>query len=616
VYRREVRPFSDKQIALLQNFAAQAVIAMENARLLTQTREALEQQTATAEVLQVINSSPGELAPVFDAMLDKALDLCGAAFGTLWSYDGEVFQATALSRVPKPYAEAASGFPVHPRPGTVLEKIAAGSASAQVLDAAAEEAYLDSSAQAVVELGGARTVAGVALRKDGALLGAITIYRQEVQPFSDKQIALLQNFAAQAVIAMENARLLGELRKRTRDLEESLEYQTATSGLLQVVSRSTFDLQPVLDTLVETAVRLCNADMAGLITRDGEVFRVTADYGVSPEWSAMTRARIFKPNPDTVSERALLERAVIHVADVAAGPGHAIPEAITVGKVRTALGVPLLREGEPIGVILLARQRVEPFTQRQIELVRTFADQAVIAMENARLLTETREALEQQTATAEVLQVTNSSPGDLAPVFDAILEKAHTLCGATYGTLLVRDDETFRALTTHSYPEALAARLRQGFRPGPHHPIGQLVDGDSFAHVPDLAQIEDPTTQSVVQLAGVRTSLFVPLRRDSALLGVITAGRVEVRPFSEKQITLLQNFAAQAVIAMENARLLTETREALEQQTATAEVLQVINSSPGDLAPFSTQCSNERNICARPISARCGHSMASASSRP
>jgi len=231
LYRREVRPFTDKQIALLQNFAAQAVTAMENARLLTETREALERQTATAEVLGVINASPGDLAPVFDTMLDRALDLCGAAFGNLWTCEGGLFQAKALRRVPQPYADHLLGTPVPATAkGTVLAQLLAGSVSAQVVDAASDEAYTTTAARRLVELGGGRTVAGVALRRDEELLGAITIYRQEVRLFTDKQIALLQNFAQQAVIAMENARLLGELRQRTdevADLNRGLEARVA-----------------------------------------------------------------------------------------------------------------------------------------------------------------------------------------------------------------------------------------------------------------------------------------------------------------------------------------------------------------------------------------------------
>jgi GAF domain-containing protein len=590
VYRTEVRPFSDKQVALLQNFAAQAVVAMENARLITETREALDQQTATAEVLGVINSSPGDLAPVFDALLEKAMHLCEAAFGILSTYDGNRFDQVAMRGVPSPLA-AFLREPVLPERGTGLGRLVGGETFVHIVDASADEAYRSGNParRALVDLGGAHSYLSMALRKDDILLGVFTIFRQETKPFTDKQIALLQNFAAQAVIAMENARLITETR-------EALEQQTATAEVLGVINSSPGDLAPVFDAMLEKAMRLCGAAFGQLHTYDGEGFPTAALRGLPAPYAEYQARNPPTYGPGTAPWRIVQGEDVVHIVDLANSEAYRAGDparraTVDLGGCHTLLTVALRRENVLLGTVSLYRQEARPFTDKQIALLQNFAAQAVIAIENARLITETREALEQQTATAEVLGVINSSPGDLAPVFDTILEKAFITCDAAYGTLTMFDGKLFRAVATRGLPEPFEQFLRRPFSRPVGAPEWRLVDGERYVHLPDIAapggsfNSDDPVVREAVEAAGIRTLLFVPLRKDGALLGFITVHRTEVRPFTDKQIALLENFAAQAVIAMENARLITETREALEQQTATAEVLGVINSSPGDLAP-------------------------------
>jgi adenylate cyclase len=388
----------------------------------------------------------------------------------------------------------------------------------------------------------------------------INVYRQEVRPFTDKQIALLQNFAAQAVIAMENARLITETR-------EASEQQTATAEVLGVINSSPGELAPVFDAMLEKALRLCETPFGYFLRYDGGAYSLAAAKGLFPEFLNYM-AHMDQPVAGDANARVLEGEAYVHVVDLkdtdTYRSGSPLRRAnVDLGGFRTGLTVPLRKDNRVLGTFCIGRREVRPFSEKQIALAGNFAAQAVIAMENARLITETREALEQQTATAEVLQVINSSPGDLEPVFEVILQKAHDLCGVGNGGLFMRDGERFMPVALHAPPEPIANYLRQ-YGLGTDAPaIRPLLDGARFVHIPDMRDIDHPAAQQAAA-NGVRTILSIPLRKDG-LVGTINAVRFEVQPFSDKEIALLESFAAQAVIAIENARLLEELRQRTDE---------------------------------------------------
>jgi signal transduction histidine kinase/putative methionine-R-sulfoxide reductase with GAF domain len=560
--RQDVRPFTDKQIELVKNFAAQAVIAIENTRLLNELRQSLEQQTATSEVLGVISRSPGELQPVFDAMLANATRICEASFGNLLLYDGDAFRHVALHNAPQDWAVEQQRDPVAPRRSArMLYRVTETKQVVHVADIVAENPE-----EPIAKIAGARTLLIAPMLKENDLIGVIAIYRQEVRPFTDKQIALVQNFAAQAVIAIENTRLLSELR-------ESLQQQTATADVLKVISRSTFDLQTVLDTLIESAARLCEADMASINRQHGEAYRQVANYGHSPELQAYMDSHPIPAGHGSVVGRTVTAGKIIHIHDVLADPDYKMAEAARIGGIRTMLGVPLLREGTPVGVISLQRKGVRPFTDKQIELVTTFADQAVIAIENVRLFDEvqarTRElsqSVGELRALGEVSQAVNSTL-DLETVLSTIVAKAVQLSGTDAGAIYGYDEQEreFRLRATYGMDQGLIDALTQRHIGLDDPNVREALAQAEPTQVADLREEAASALNEIILRAGYRARMVAPLLRGEDIVGTLVVRRRTPGEFAKNTVDIIKTFAAQSALAIQNARLFHEIEDKSRQ---------------------------------------------------
>ena len=607
IVRLEPRPFPDRQITLLQTFAEQAVIAINNVRLFDEVQaktrdleESLQQQTATADVLKVISRSAFDLQAVFDALISSAVNLIGAAHGTIYVRDGETFRIRAHFGVSERFADYLVRNPPAPGMGSASGRVMLTGKVVVIPDILEDKDY----AHPANELNRTRSMLAVPLLRNDRVEGVLVVAQTEPGAFSSRQIELVKTFADQAVIAVENVRLFDEVQARTRDVEEALKQQTATADVLKVISRSAFDLQTVLNTLIRSASELSGSTHGTIWLKDGDVFRFGASYGNTPEFIDYLTRNPQRPGRSSVGSRVFLSGTVQNIADVQADAEYDPSIASRMG-VCAAVGVPLLRDHEVVGALALGRPRPGPYSDREIELVQTFADQAAIAIENVRLFDEVQartrdlqESLEQQTASAEILRVISSSPTDVQPVFDAIAHSAAVLCEGANGTVFRLQNGLIHLVGHYSLSQAQLASVQHSF-PAPLDrgtASGRAILERAVVHIHDIAADPEYSAGPLVE-TGLRSVLSVPMLRNGEPIGSINVSREAVRPFSKRQIELLKTFADQAVIAINNVGLFNETREALEQQKATADVLKVISRSAFDLdAVLQTLTDSARSL--------------------
>ena len=549
-----------RQVDLLKTFADQAVIAIENVRLISETKEALERQTATAEILNVIAGSPSDVQPVLESVAERSRLLCRANDSRVWLLSGGHLRSMTG------YADgsgAASGRDeVLPLKGTsVMGRAFVERRTVHVEDVTTQLDADYPDARAIQALHGFRTVLGVPMLREGVAIGTIGVLRKQVQPFSQAEIRLVETFADQAVIAIENVRLFNETK-------EALERQTATAQVLRVISGSPTNVQPVLDAVAERSGLLCHAQGSRVWLLEAGRLRAMTSYGVG--YDSASPLESLPLNTASIGGRAFMERRSVHVEDViplidTEYPG--VRELQARYQFRTVLAVPMLREGAAIGVISLLRNQVRPFTDVEINLVQTFADQAVIAIENVRLFSETREALEQQTATAEVLQVISNSPTDVQPVFDAIAERAMTLCDARIGGVTRFDGELVHLVAYHGVSQSASDDMRASFpmRPGHDAITARAILARAPVQIPDVLADPEYGLKDAARRSGFRANLAVPMLREGEVVGSIVVCREQPGEFPERQVKLLQTFADQAVIAVENVRLFNEIKDKSRQ---------------------------------------------------